>query len=256
MANIRTSSASFALTGIPAPNIELVEQAWSRTNVFGDNLKGVNSCYVTVSDCPNDLFIDVDLEARVELLRCVKHRHDGRSQRLRFRHPDDKDFVVVGGKTRGGQQKVPRRSSWSLFGLDDWERIGKNDITVDGRIPLEDYHYIRSGEVNTLTGVKNVTTPVVSGSKSPPYIFTQSQLNGYRPAYNCHTINGYYAFRISIVNLDGDGTNGDRIVGPMSRVIWVRPSPYPFWPTNRAGYWDGADTNTLNISFENHLNGY
>lgn len=255
MANIRGVTSSGSGLNIPAPNVELVESGWTRTNVFGDNLKGKISCYVSVSDCSSRFFEDENLEARVELMRCVKHRHNGEQQRLRFRHPDDKDFKT-GGRTRGGEQEVPRRSSWSLFGLNDFQRIGQNDITVDGRIPLEDYHYIRNGVVNALGGEKSISTPVVSGSKQAAYIFTQSQLNGHRPAYNCQTINGYYAFRISIKDEDGDGTSGDRIVGPMSRVIWVRPTPYPFYPTSRVGYWDGVNTDTLNISFENHVNGY
>jgi len=249
---------------IPAPIVTTAEENWSRTNVFGDALTGNVGVYVSVAECPNEFFTDPAYDARVELLKCTKATSQSRADGImssrgstRWTHPDDSVFNS-GGRTRGGEQVVPRRSSWSILGLTDHDVIAKGDPNPSGRITLEDYHKlddvtIRS-DINDTPLV--VQAPVVTGSKKPSNLFTPSQIAGRRPAYHAKQLNGYYAFRISIINPSGDGTPADRLTGSISQFVWVRPSPYPAFPTDIIGVWDGVSTNNLTASIGKTLNGF
>ena len=249
---IQSSPRNIKLAIIPTPRVVISEEEWTRINAHGDLLTGGRSVFVQVHDCPNEFFTNPKLDARVELLRWRKHRHD-RSRTIRgesaWRHPDCSVNPIAGARTRGGSQEVPRQSSWLLHSN------GYSDYSWIGRITLEDYHYIR--QVTVLTGFdsagnaveKNINVPVLSGSKQRSNVWTFSQENPDKrvPRYTGKEMNAYYRFRISIRNVDGDGTQGDRLIGPESETIRVSPFPYPVWPTND-GFADGVDSDRLTVA--------
>lgn len=190
----------------------------------------VQRLFVTLSDAPAALYDDADLDARIELLRYRRRKSDRRQRG--FVHPAHwvgaSNPVDDGRRTRGGGQyddngnPLPDRpTEFPLLGLDDWERIG----------PITLASYFRQSTVDTDNGGLGPIWKITGETSDDSYITTTAQSTGLAPRYNNARLILYVAFRVTIADPDGDGTLGDRIAGPESRVVAVSPTPYPIYPT-------------------------
>ena len=222
--------------------------------------------FVSINDCPDDFFDPAcGLDARVELVRCIKSSSQSRSSNtnlfpgngsVRWSHPTD-SVSPINSDSRGGDQHISRRSAWSLNGLINHEQVGVNDPLPNGRIPLEDYHqinnvFVRDDETAESTEDASVfQAPTSTTGKAPSSRYTISQIEGRRPAYHAKPLIARYAFRISINDLSSE--ENDRVHGPLSQIVVQRPSPFPVWPTGVAGVWNGQDVSNLIAVLGEHI---
>ena len=223
---------------LPEPMPVLVPEVWAGAGMDGSPLNGIRALYVKLSDAPSDLYLDAALDARIELLRYRERKTQRRT--AGFKHPahwlGGINPVDDGRRTRGGGQyldggavvAVDRPSEWLLFGLDDHVQIG--------RIPVEAFY--RLGSIQNEVANQSFTVPIISGSRVTNDVPSRNV-----PQWHGPRIDSYFRFRVTIKDPDGDGTNGDRLVGPESATIKVTPSPYPIWPAG------GRNTSALQIGF-------
>ena len=246
--------------GIPTPSIEIRQNNWSGTSSFaGDAMIGLNSVFVRTPDFNQDVF-SADNEPLLELAWFRKRwgtgeGREGGTANKGWAFPDDP--VLKFGSDQGegsqmggnGSTALTRRSKWDVSGTADFEHI------TGARIELE--HYFKQVDVKLLSEATepaggwptiNIPTPTFVPYVANSKVFSQSQFEIERTTPRYHGYwNGYFAFAFSVKDPAGSHP-GDRLRGPMSKVIQIRASAadggFPIWPTNN-GFADGESANGL-----------
>jgi hypothetical protein len=210
---------------IPVPNVVLVKRSGSGVSNFSnDPVNWFHEVYVRFQTVPESFKAAED--PWLELAWCRQTRKDplGRPNTRerntrRWSFPDD-PVLKTGGGIGNGTQNNPngtaiRRSKWAITPVD-------GEFATGSRIQLE--HYFRLGLVRVFSFSLNHTfikmlRPTFLEDRRDTQPFSLSVFNPLSkvPKYHGYE-NAYFAFAFSVKDPNASHP-GDRIVGPLSKII-------------------------------------
>ena len=250
-----TSSTLSPNVLLPTPRIRLggMIDVVSQPLAHGGGSLDVQQMFVSVSDCSDELFTNPELDARIELLR-YRSRKTGRRDAAGFVHPSDwtgQANATGGGRTRGGDHYDSSGGTAMSARTSVYNLLGTAEGDEHGAIDLAPWYDTKS--VATPSGDFPVYYP--TGSNPGSYDGASSiMVSGNVPMYNKWHPSMYLRFRVSIVDIHGDGTTYDRLTGPESATVKVTPSPFPIFPDGNGGV-GNKPTSQLVVAFAGGASG-